>query len=219
MWKSNDLIHWQDQKMLTLGTEDFGCLWAPDVIFNQKTNDYIVHWSSSYKCDNFKSKAIFYSRTKDFKSFGEPQILYKKDDSDVIDSAMYAEGDWYYLFVKSGNNPQSIILLRSKNITGPFERVKAFDRSMSKIEQGKYEAPTAVKVKDGRWALFLDYYGTGAEGQGYIPFIADTLESGNFIRSDKNFSFPYGYKHGTILKISDEEYSRLKAFHKLPSEY
>ena len=29
------------------------------------------------------------------------------------------------------------------------------------------------------------------------------------MRSDKEFSFPYGFKHGTILKISDEEYERI----------
>lgn len=64
----------------------------------------------------------------------------------------------------------------------------------------------------------LDYYGCSEEGQGYVPFLADSLESGIFIRSDTAFSFPYGFKHGTILQITDEEYERLKVFRKLPSE-
>ncbi|MGO4375631.1 1,4-beta-xylanase, partial [Paenibacillus sp. MCAF20] len=84
---------------------------------------------------------------------------------------------------------------------------------------GLYEAPTAVKLVDGRWCLFLDFYGASAEGQGYVPFIADNLASGQFVRSDQSFSFPYGFKHGTILTITMEEYERLKRYQKKPSEY
>lgn len=47
-------------------------------------------------------------------------------------------------------------------------------------------------------------------GQGYVPFVADSLASGKFVRSDASFSFPYGYKHGTILPITEEDYERIK---------
>jgi len=133
---------------------------------------------------------------------------------------MYEEDGMYYLFVKSERNPETIILLSSEYTTGPFRRVEAFDDHMKLIEQGMYEAPTAVKTANGHWCLFLDYYGaTDAEGHGYVPFVAETLASGHFIRSDESFSFPYGYKHGTILSITDEEYKRLKQFKKSSSEY
>ena len=46
--------------------------------------------------------------------------------------------------------------------------------------------------------------------QGYVPFVADSLASGKFVRSDASFSFPYGYKHGTILPITEEDYERIK---------
>lgn len=221
MWESDDLVHWSNQKMLHLGTKDFGCLWAPDIIFDEKNQDYIIHWSSSHKKNNYGPKAIFYSRTKDFETFTEPQELYRKEDSGVIDSAMYEENGVYYLFVKSEQNPAGIILLKSDCITGPFERVTAFDESMTAL-QGKgavYEAPTACKTEDGRWCLFLDFFGTDATGQGYVPFLANDLASGKFVRSDASFDFPYGYKHGTILPITSEEYDRLKAYIKNPNEY
>jgi hypothetical protein len=81
---------------------------------------------------------------------------------------------------------------------------------MLAIEAGLYEGPTAVRLEDGRWCLFLDYYGVPGAGQGYVPFVADTLESGRFVRSDKQFSFPYGYKHGTVIPITIEEYERIR---------
>ena len=71
-------------------------------------------------------------------------------------------------------------------------RIHRFDEAMLRIEEGKYEAPTAVRLKDGRWCLFLDYYGVAGSGQGYVPFIAPSLKSGAFLRSDSEFFFPYG---------------------------
>lgn len=210
LWESDDLIKWSPQRMVTLGDEDFGCLWAPDIIYDRKNDDYVVHWSSSHRSNNYGAKRIYYSRTKDFRSFSKPEILYAKDDSGIIDSAMYEQDGAYYLFVKSERNPAMIILLTSPSITGPFERVTAFDKEMQMLNQGQYEAPTAVRCDDGRWCLFLDFYGTVKEKQGYVPFISDDIKEGIFLRSDADFHFPYGFKHGTILTITQDEYHRIK---------
>ncbi|MDE7044015.1 MAG: hypothetical protein K2O97_03185 [Acetatifactor sp.] len=136
----------------------------------------------------------------------------------MIDSAMYEENGVYYCFLKREGNPAHVILLRSDHATGPFTRVESFDRCMEELEQGKYKAPTAFVTADGRWCLMPDFYGCGAEGQGYVPFLADSLKSGVFVRSDDSFSFPYGFKHGTVLSITDEEYERLKDFRKSPDQ-
>lgn len=219
MWKSDDLIHWSNQEMIQLGDENFGCLWAPDIIFDKENDEYIVHWSSSHASNDYGPKSIYYSRTKDFETFSKPQVLYSKEDGGpVIDSAMYEEDGKYYCFLKSEGNPSHVILVKGDSVTGPFTRVEEFDKCMEPLEVGKYEAPTAFKTADGQWCLMLDFYGCGAEGQGYVPFLADTLASGKFVRSDASFSFPYGFKHGTVLSITDEEYERLKAFKKMPSE-
>lgn len=211
VWESEDLVNWSEQRLVKVVDDSFGCAWAPDIIFDEENGDYVLHWSSPHCCDGYKEKAIYYSRTRDFVNFTEPQLLYRKEDSGVIDSAMYEENGRYYLFVKSEKNPETMILLQSEHATGPFERVEAFDESMSVLEAGLYEAPTAVKTEDGKWCLFLDYYGVPGAGQGYVPFVSEDLASGRFVRSDQAFSFPYGFKHGTILKITDEEYERIKA--------
>ncbi|SFF20729.1 Glycosyl hydrolases family 43 [Paenibacillus algorifonticola] len=219
LWESEDLIHWSEQRMIKLGDEDFGCLWAPDIIYDNKQDDYVIHWSSAHARNNYGFKGIFYSRTKDFKNFTKAQLLYQKEDSGVIDSAMYEEDGSYYMFLKSEQNPGKNILMKSEDITGPFKRVDTFDKSMEDVEAGLYEAPTAVKLEDGKWCLFLDFYGCSAEQQGYVPFIANSLASGQFVRSDKSFTFPYGFKHGTILTITMEEYEILKSYQKIPSKY
>ena len=210
-WWSDDLTHWSEQEMVTLGDERYGCLWAPDIIFDPEQGDYVLHWSSTHSGNNFGPMAIYYSRTKDFVHFTEPALLYRKEDSGCIDSAMYEEDGRYYLFVKSEKNPERIIELVGNHVTGPFTRVERFDEAMLTVKSGLYEAPTAVRLDDGRWCLFIDYYGVRGAGQGYVPFVAPSMASGAFVRSDSAFHFPYGFKHGTILTITGEEYDRMKA--------
>ena len=212
LWESEDLVHWSQQRLLPLGDENFGCLWAPDILFDPKRGDYMIHWSSAHAANGYGDMGIWFSRTKDFVSFTQPKLLYQKTDAGVIDSAIYEENGRYHMFLKSDRNPERIILLSADDSEGPYERNDTFDRSMEAIEAGLYEGPTAVRLEDGRWCLFLDYYGVPGDGQGYVPFVAESMESGLFIRSDEQFSFPYGYKHGTLIPISMEEYERIKHF-------
>ncbi|MDQ0233470.1 glycoside hydrolase family 43 protein [Metabacillus malikii] len=210
VWESENLVDWTEQRLVKIGNEDFGCMWAPDIIFDKEHDDYVIHWSSPHKQNDFGQKGIYYSRTKDFATFSEPELLYKKEDSGVIDSAIYEEDGLYYMFIKSEGNPEKIILMRSEHVAGPYTKIENFDKSMETLESGLYEAPTAVRLENGKWSLFLDFYGVPGAGQGYVPFIADSLSEGNFVRSDQAFSFPYGFKHGTILTITLEEYERMK---------
>lgn len=210
VWESRDLVSWSEQRLIRLGDEGFGCLWAPDIIFDKKAGDYVIHWSSAHRCDNYREKAIYYSRTKDFENFSKPEILYRSEGCSVIDSAMYEEDGKYYLFVKSDLAPTGIRLLEADEPTGPFKRIRTFDESMKEIAGKPYEAPAAIRLENGKWCLFLDFYGARGAGQGYVPFVADSLAGGRFTRADEKFSFPYGFKHGTVIAISMEEYQRIR---------
>lgn len=210
LWESDDLVNWSDQRLIELGDEHFGCLWAPDVIRDPQEGDYVLHWSSSHDWNGFGEKGIYYARTRDFEHFTEAKRLYQKADSGVIDSAIYEEDGFFYRFVKSESQPETMILEKGRSITGDdYVRVEAFDEEMAKLEQGLYEAPTAFRLPDGKWCLMIDYYGVPGEGQGYVPFVAESLADGRFVRSDAEFSFPYGFKHGTVLTITENEYARI----------
>ena len=207
---SDNLVDWTEEALEPIGDESFGCLWAPDILFDEEEKEYILHFSASRQESDFQDMAIYACRTRDFARFSAPELFYRKEDSSVIDSAAYYENGKYYLFVKSEKNPATMILLSALSARGPWTRIPAFDASMADIAQGLYEAPTAVRLDDGRWCLFVDYYGVRGAGQGYVPFVSDGIERGVFTRSDSVFSFPYGFKHGTILKITPEEYERIR---------
>lgn len=213
IWESDDLVNWSEQRLVKIGDENFGCMWAPDLIYDKENKDYVLHWSSPHRDYQNGFKGIYYSRTKDFQTFTKPEVLYRKEDSGVIDSAIYEEDGMYYLFVKSEDHPAKNMLLISKQVTGPYTKIEAFDECMAELDPHVYEALTAVRLENGNWCLFLDYYGVRGAGQGYVPFICENIAKGKFVRSDASFSFPYGFKHGTILPITMEEYERIKQHH------
>ena len=213
MWESEDLVHWSRERALPVREAGSGCCWAPDVIQDKKTGEFMLHWSSPLVDKNMKM-CIHYTKTRDFEHFDTPKILYEKEDSGVIDSCMVEENGKYYLWVKSDRDPAAIILLESRCITGPFTRRYEFDPEMAGLEGGSYsyEAPTACRLEDGSYNLFLDYYGVKGKGQGYVSFHSSDISGGVFKRADADFSYPYGFKHGTVLAISEEEYERIRAF-------
>lgn len=210
VWESDDLVNWTEQRLAQVADEAFGCVWAPDAVYDEKRQEYVLHWSSAHEYNDFQEKGIYCCRTRDFHHFTKPEPLYRPEGEDVIDSAIYEEDGRYYLFVKFGGTVRRVALLSSDTITGKYIKMDAFDAEMEKLEAGVYEAPTAVRLADGRWCLFLDYYGAPGAAQGYVPFVADSLKSGVFVRADEEFSFPYGFKHGTILTITEEEYDRIR---------
>ena len=36
VWESDNLADWTEQRLVKLGTEEMGCLWAPDVIYDEQ---------------------------------------------------------------------------------------------------------------------------------------------------------------------------------------
>jgi hypothetical protein len=209
-WASKDLIHWDRQTRVTFPGAQFGCLWAPDILYDAKDDSYLLHWSSTSAGREEEGHAIWYSRTRDFETWSEPLILYQKPGNiSIIDSAMYEEGGRYYLFIKSTRDPDGVTLLVGDHITGPFTPHPGFAMMPELTDARHYEAPTAFRLEDGRWCLLVDYFGVPGKGQGYVPFLADSLSDGRFTRATESFSFPYGFKHGTVLTLTAAEYDRL----------
>ena len=137
------------------------------ILHDRENKDYVLHWSSSCADDDYKKRKRFITAGRQtLKHFTAPQVLYRREDGDMIDSAIYEEDGYYYLFVKSGYDPEYVQLLRSKQVTGTYELIEEFSRCMEKLETGKYEAPTAMKLPDGTWSLYLDYYGVPGERTG-----------------------------------------------------
>lgn len=215
MWKTYDLVNFSEQKLIYFGRDDFGCLWAPEVFFDEENEEYLIHWGSTVKEDNYTHMSIYCCTTKDFETFSEPKLYFTKEN-EILDSHIAKVGDTYHLFYKNSSNPPMNMHATSKNLYGPFEHDKAFEEYMDKEipKPGAYEAPTTYTLPDGRWCLLLDFFGCAKEDMGYIPFVSSKPGDAELRRCDDILSFPYGFKHGRVIEITDEEYDRLKNYYR-----
>ena len=210
MWKTDDLVHFSEQRLVHFGRDDFGCMWAPEVFFDEEREEYLIHWGSTVAETDYKHMSIYCSVTKDFETFSPPKLYFTKDN-EILDSHITKVGDTYHLFYKNSSNPPMNMHATSKCLYGPFEHDENFERYMDEEipSPGAYEGPTTYILPDGRWCLMLDFFGCEKEKMGYVPFVSSAPGDMNFTKSPEAFSFPYGFKHGKVIEITDEEYVRL----------
>lgn len=104
----------------------------------------------------------------------------------------------------------------SKSLYGPYINDEKFEKYMATLEKpGSYEAPTTYTLPDGKWCLMLDFFGCEKSKMGYVPFVSETPGDSDFKMCKEKFSFPYGFKHGKVIEITNGEYERLKEYYKL----
>lgn len=214
MWKTKDLVNFSEQRLIYFGRDDFGCMWAPEVIYDEINDEYMIHWGSTVKEDGYTHMSIYCSVTKDFESFSEPKLFFTKDN-EILDTHIRKIGDTYHMFYKNSECPPMNMHATSKNLYGPYEHDEALEQYMASLEKpGSYEAPTTLVLPDGRWCLMLDFFGCEKSKMGYVPFVSSEPGDSDFKMCKEDFSFPYGFKHGGIIEITAEEYDRVKEFYK-----
>ncbi len=214
MWRTKDLINFSEETLLPIGTENFGCMWAPEIYCDEDNMQYLIHWGSTVSEDDYSHMSIYCSLTKDFETFSEPKLFFTKDN-EILDTHIRKIDGVYHMFYKNAENPGMNMHATSKELFGPYEHNQAFQDYMASIEKpGSYEAPTTIVLPDGRWCLMLDFFGCEKPKMGYVPFVSEKPGDTNFKMAKESFSFPYGFKHGGIVEISDEEYERLKNYYK-----
>lgn len=207
VWESKDLVKWSEPRLVRVAADDAGCTWAPEAIYNEDTKDYLVFWASKTKSDNFAKHRIWAARTKDFRTFGKPFVYIEKPHS-VIDTNIVHENGHYYRFTKDEDS-KGIFMETSKKLKGPWKPVDGFSLAHLRGYEGPecYQLKPAADGKPAVWCLVLDHY---ARGAGYQPFLTEDLSSGKF-EPGPGFTFPFRFRHGSILPLSEEEFARLES--------
>jgi hypothetical protein len=209
VWESGDLVKWSEPRLVKVAPDDAGCTWAPEAIYDEAKQEYLVFWASTTGRDDFAKHRIWGARTKDFKTFSEPSIFIEKPNT-AIDTTIVRDNGKYYRFTKD-EKFKAITAETSDSLEGPWTDVADF--SLAKMRG--FEGPTCFRLTDaqsgepGDWCLLLDNY---ARGQGYKPFVTDDLGSGQFTAAP-DIKFPFKLRHGSVLPVSAEEFERLQAAH------
>lgn len=207
IWESTDLVNWSEPRLVKVAADDAGCTWAPEAVYDEETGDYLVFWASKTGSDKFVKHRIWAARTKDFVTFGKP-FIYIDKSGHVIDTSIIRENGKYYRFSKD-EQFKAVTLEVSEKLMGPWRDVTDF--SLAKMVG--YEGPACFQIepasagKSAVWCLLLDYY---SKGRGYQPYITQNLAGGQFAPAF-DIKFPFKFRHGSVLPVTESEYARLKS--------
>lgn len=202
MWDSEDLIHWKNERVITVAPENADKTWAPEAIFNEKDDNYVLYWTSSLGNDN-SSWSIYYATTTDFNTFSEPAILMRSDQIILDANIVKYCGNKYYMFYRYTDQvwrKESDYLLGS--YTNP-----------TLIIDANGEGPFVYKVSDTKWNMVWDYYRENggwyglAESENLTDWTWLTTKSKPFYT--EKVSFPLGVRHGSIISITHSEMKKI----------
>jgi len=217
IWESKDLVNWSAQRMVDVSSFiGAGDTWAPEAIYDEKTGEYIVFWSSRVSTDSYAKHRIYVSKTRDFYTFTKPAV-YVEGTSGVIDADMFKLGNTYYRLIKdeAGSNvylSKSTSLLDYTNTIGLGNSFVRITNSELEGYTGGYEGPTMFQyINQNKWCALVDEYVNPKRG--YIPFVSSDISATNSLHllADGTYLMPTGAKHGTVIPINQQEYDALTA--------
>lgn len=203
VWESEDLINWSEERAVTVGIEGAGCVWAPEAIYDNEKDAFMVFWASRTTENGENKHRIYCSYTNDFKNF-TPAQKYIEREKDVIDTTIiYHEGK--YFRISKDETTSRVNVDYSEKLNGNFKNV--YSKTLEDLEG--VEGPECYLLPDNKtWCLIVDRF---AKGLGYLPLITKEPESGIFeVLDDDKFDMGMTKKrHGGVLRITNEEYDRL----------
>jgi hypothetical protein len=208
VWESNDLVNWSAPWSVTLAIPGAGCLWAPETIYDEAADEFLVFWASATTDlgESERKHKIYSARTKDFRSFTSAE-RYIVRDNHIIDTTIIEHNGAFYRYSKDET---------TKNIR--VERGTSLDKdAFTNVNAPVLEAllgvegPQIFKFNDrDEWCLIVDRF---AEGKGYLPLVTSDLASGQFrVLEDGQFDLGKTKKrHGGVMPITAAECARLIA--------
>ena len=202
VWRSKDLIDWSDENiidMCDLG-EDFADTtraWAPQAIWDEKENMYMLYWAHSTKRNN--TAGMYYAHTEDFRTITEPKPLYCRHCQTIDGDIIYNEKEkLYYLYFKYEES-QTIACVTSENLTGPYKD----EPVVVSLAPSGVEGSEMYKIKGtDKWVMVMDEYSKGKF------FMQETTDFHNFVPVT-DYDMDFGPRHGSITAITEEEYNSL----------
>ncbi|BEL05263.1 hypothetical protein Q0Z83_034540 [Actinoplanes sichuanensis] len=214
VWESTDLVTWSAPRLVDVagGIPSAGCAWAPEAIYDPASGDYVVYWATISPAGGNDKARIWYSRTRDFRTFSAAQLYIDRPgtqgiiDTQIIEVPNSTGG---YRYVRASGDGQ-ISVEGSNQILGTWTRLG--DLSGLGLTGAQVEGPILHQF-NGRneWGLWVDQY---SSGRGYLPLT--TTDPANLssyrIRSATEYTLGAGRKrHGTILPITQAQYNALNA--------
>lgn len=206
---SPDLIHWSEQNYLPVMQHEDSArnCWAPEITYDNNKKQYMIYWATTiagkYKMDTMIESGynhrMYYVMTKGFKTFTQTKLLYDKGFN-VIDATIAKDGKIFIMFLKDETRipPQkNIRIATSKKLNSGYS-----DASVPITGNYWAEGPTTLRV-NGEWIVYFDKYRDHKYGA------VQSADLKNWTDVSDKISLPNGIRHGSIFKISRQEFGKL----------
>ncbi len=204
IWESEDLINWGEPTVAHVAPPNAGMAWAPEMIYDDESGEYIIFFASSIMdpATKYKSKpnTIYYVATRDFVHFSDTKIFIDNQcepdgkPREIIDATVIKIGDMYYSAAKDGDNAEAnggIRIFKNKNLLDAEGWVKVLDLDelglkceglkIDVLDNSTLEGPELFQYNKKDWDNpDVPEYGLMADqysvGGGYLPLKTTNLE-------------------------------------------
>jgi hypothetical protein len=201
------LIHWSAQQHLNVMSYEPDAVnaWAPELFYDDEAGQFVIVWASTVPHRFSKGEEpennnhrLYYTTTKDFKTFG-PSKLFLDPGFSVIDAQIVKKDKHSYVLVmKDNTRPNRNILVAFSN--NPLGRYINFSKRFTEMYT---EGPAVTKA--GRdWLIYYDSYRLKKYGA------VRTKDFKTFTDITGDVEVPQGHKHGTIFKVTKRTLESLK---------
>jgi hypothetical protein len=193
---SPDLVHWSEQREVVMmpGAEN---TWAPEIYWDGAKSQWMIVWSS--RVPGHVGNRIYRAWTADFKTVGKPELFWDPGYPVIDATILEARGRYYMVFKDETVLPvhRWLKIAEADSLEGPYRSAgEAFTESWS-------EGPSAMQVGSD-YIVYYDHY---RDPKRYEAVRSQDLQ--HWTPIPDQVQFPEGCKHGSFLKISEEELARL----------
>ncbi|WP_313191013.1 glycoside hydrolase family 43 protein [Sphingobacterium sp.] len=210
---SKDLINWSEQQYIPVmeHEENTRNSWAPEITYDPESKQYMIYWASTItgefpetqvEADNGYNHRMYYTLTKDFKTFSETMLLYDPGFNSIDATILKNGNNWMMVIKDETREPKAeknLKLAFADSLEGPYS-------DASEKITGDYwaEGPTVAKI-NGEYYIYFDRYMDNHFG------LIKSKDLRTWTDISDQLELPKGLRHGTILKISGKELDKLKA--------
>ncbi len=214
IWESADLVNWSAPRLANVAGSiaQAGCAWAPEAIHDPVSGDYIVYWATISPLNGVDKARMYYSRTRDFRTFTPAQMYINRPGTQTIIDTQIIEipgSVGGYRYIRASGDGQ-ITIEGSNQILSGWTRLG--DLAAQGLPGSQAEGPVLHKFNDrNEWGLWVDQYATG---RGYLPLTTTNPANPSSFRVRGTTEYALGAsrkRHGTILPITQAQLTAVRA--------
>lgn len=207
---SPDLVNWSKQEAIRVFENEPTArnVWAPESVWDASRKEWLIFWSTTIRGrfpdtegtgDSGYNHRLYSITTKDWKTFTAPRLWFDPGFNS-IDATLTKDGSrWVMAFKDERRNPlmKRLRLAFADAPAGPWRDISG------PFTVDWVEGPSVARIGE-EWWIYFDHY-SRPQYYGAVR----TRDWKSFEDVSSQIKLPPGHRHGTIVPLNEDEYTRL----------